>query len=174
MYSQWPFSVVPLIVAISMSESPVHLVRKNKLEAALKAPKRQDRAAEDSQGQIEQLQAPILDEARVGEFGGEQVHRLLQRRQQTPNHHRHVCGHSTAALWTALLGDGPYFLQITGMCPENSLIFLIFRIVGGLIGPIISMWLLTVFGRRKLCLVTLAPLILLWLGSSCALSALPL
>jgi hypothetical protein len=145
-------------------------VRKGKLEAAFKAQKRLDRAAEDSHGQIERLQALILHEqqsASSDESAYIDCFKGVDRR-------RTVIIMFAAVLpqlfGLPILGDGPYFLQIAGMDSENSLIFLISGIVGGLLGTFISMWLLTVVGRRRLSLATLAPLIFLWLGSKSTLT----
>ncbi|KAJ9610482.1 hypothetical protein H2200_005259 [Cladophialophora chaetospira] len=168
MISQWPFSAVPFIVALLMPESPVHLVRRGKLEAAFKAQRRLDRAGEDTQGHIEQLQALILHEQ---ETAGSDESRYLDCLKGV-DRRRTIIVMFAAVLpqlfGLPILGDGPYFLQIAGMDSGNSLIFLIAGIVGGLVGTIISMWLLTIVGRRKLSLMTLAPVILLWLGMGIA------
>lgn len=165
MMSQWPFSAVPLIVALIMPESPVHLIRRGKLNEAFQAQKRLDRAGEDTQGIIEQLQALILHEQ---ETAGSDESKYLDCLKGIDRRRTIIVMFAAVLpqlLGLPILGDGPYFLQIAGMDSENSLIFLIAGIVGGLIGTIISMWLLTIVGRRKLSLVTLAPLVLLWLGS---------
>jgi MFS family permease len=163
--SQWPFSAVPLIVAVLLPESPIHLVRQGKLDAALKAQKRLDRASEDSQGRIEQLQALILHEqesASSDESKYLDCFRGVDRRRTIIVMFAAVMPQLFAL---PILGDGPYFIQVAGMDSENALIFLISGIVGGLLGTIISMWLLTFVGRRKISLITLAPVTLLWLGS---------
>ena len=168
MISQWPFSAVPLIVALLIPESPVHLVRKDKMEAAYTAQRRLDRASEDTQRHLEQLQALIFHEQ---ESAGSDETKYIDCFKGV-DRRRSIIIMLVAVLpqlfGLPILGDGPYFLQIAGMDSENSLIFLISGIVGGLFGTIGSMWLLTVVGRRKLSLVTLAPLILMWLGMGIA------
>ncbi|OCT49090.1 sugar transporter [Cladophialophora carrionii] len=166
--SQWPFSAVPLLVALILPESPVYLVRKGKLEAAFKAQKRLDRASEDTQGRIEELQALILHEqesASTDETKYVDCFRGVDRRRTILVMFAAVM---PQLIGLAILGDGPYFLQIAGMDSDDSLIFLISGIVGGLLGTIVSMWLLTFVGRRRLSIITLAPVIFLWLGMGIA------
>ena len=165
MISQWPFSAVPLLVALLIPESPVYLIRKGKLEAAVKAQKRLDRAGEDTQGHIEQLQALILHEQETASSDESKYLDCFNGIDRRRTFIVMFAAVLPQLFGLPILGDGPYFLQIAGMESENSLIFLIAGIVGGLIGTFISMYLLTIVGRRKLSLVTLAPVIVLWLGS---------
>ncbi len=165
MISQWPFSAVPLIVALLMPESPVYLVCQGRLEAAFKAQARLNRAVEDTQGHIEQLQALTLHEQ---ETASSDESKYLDCFKGVDRRRTFIVMFAAVLpqlFGLPVLGDGPYFLQIAGMESGNSLIFLIAGVVGGIIGTIISMYLLTIIGRRKLSLVTLAPVILLWLSS---------
>ncbi|KIW65451.1 hypothetical protein PV04_07710 [Phialophora macrospora] len=166
--SQWPFSAVPLIVALLLPESPIYLVRRGKLEAALKSQKRLDRAGEDSQGQIEQLQALILHEQESASSDESKYFDCFKGVDRRRTFIVMFAAVMPQLFALPILGDGPYFAQIAGMDSDVSLIFLISGIAGGLLGTIISMWLLTVVGRRRLSLITLAPLIFLWLGMGIA------
>ena len=166
--SMWPFSAIPAVVASLMPESPAYLVRRGKLESAFKAQRRLDTARDDTQTTITKLQLSIEHEQKVAHSDRSKYADCFK------NTDRRRTG---IAMFTAvvpqlfglpILGDGPYFLQIAGMESENSLIFLVAGIIGGIIGTIISMWLLTFIGRRKLILATLSPLAVLWLGMGIA------
>lgn len=161
--SEWPFSALPLILSIIIPESPIYLVRKGLLEEAHKQQKRLDRAGVDTNAKIERIQALILHEQEAAESDNS---RYLDCWKGTDRRRTTIV--LLAALLPQLfglpvLGDGSYFLQIAGMKARNSLIFLISGVLGGLIANVVSMWLLTRTGRRRLMMITLAPLIPLWL-----------
>lgn len=50
--SQWPFSVLPILAALSIPESPTYLIRKDKLDAALHSLKCLNTAKVDSQAAL--------------------------------------------------------------------------------------------------------------------------
>jgi hypothetical protein len=166
--SMWPFSVIPAFVAAIMPESPAHYVRKNRMDAALKAQRHLDTKNMDSSANIKRIQLFINHEQRKAESDKS---RYLDCLRGTDLRRTLIAcfGAMIPQLFgLPILGDGPYFLQIAGVDDDTSLIFLITGIVVAIIGTGISMWLLTRFGGRRLILFTLAPLFVLWLGMGIA------
>ena len=53
--SMWPFSAIPAVVTLFLPESPAHLIRKGRLDAATKAQGRLDTAKDDTQLNIRRL-----------------------------------------------------------------------------------------------------------------------
>jgi hypothetical protein len=147
-----------------MPESPVYLIRRMRLDEAFQAQKALDTIKDDTQANVDQIRAWIIHEQEAAQsdrsryvdcFKGADKRRTL------------IVIFATVIpqlFGLPILGDGPYFLQVTGMNSRNSLIYLMTGIAGGIVSTIISMWLLTRFGRRQLALATLAILSFLWLG----------
>jgi MFS family permease len=165
--SQWPFSGLPMLLAFLIPESPVHLVRKGKLELALKAQQRLSSAQDydDADAQIEKIQVILQHEAEQAAadasttyiecFKGTDLRRTLIAMFST-------CLPQLFGL--SLLGQGAYFLQIGGMDVRPSMIFLLTGLAGAMIGNIISLRSLTRWGRRTLILVTMVPITLLYIA----------
>lgn len=161
--SEWPFSALPVILAIVMPESPVHLVRKGNVTGAIKAQKRLDSPHMDSYAKVAELKQSVEQEEKKAAGEGSTYLDCFKgtdfRRTGLA-----VFGSVLPQLFgLPILGDGPYFLQKAGMEDSTSFIFLLTGILCGITGTIISMWLLTFIGRRKLVLNTLLPLTGLWL-----------
>ena len=74
----------------------------------------------------------------------------------------------TAIFGLPLLAKASYFLQIVGMKPNTSIIFLILGIVLGLVANAISVWIMSKVGRRPLVLITLLITAALWLSMGIA------
>lgn len=70
----------------------------------------------------------------------------------------------TSIIGLPLLSSASYFLQVVGMDSFNSLLFLIVGIVLGLIANVVSVWVLSRVGRRRLTIYTLLIGALLWGG----------
>jgi len=160
--SEWPFSAIPVLVAIVMPESPVHLIRKGRMEDAVKEQRRLEKSQGDTSASIRNIQTMVKHEEEVAQSDRAryiEVFKGTDRRRTIIA----VLGSILPQLFgLPILGDGPYFLQKAGMDSGNSLIFLITGVVAGIIGNVISMWILTVVGRRKLILAPLIPLAVLW------------
>ena len=152
--SQWPFSVATLIMAVFLPESPTYLVRKNKIDQALKSQIRLDVPnATNTASVIEQLRISIEEERRLSNstyadcFKAQNLRRTL------------IVVFSCVIPQTfglTLLAKASYFLQIVGMETRTSVMMVIVGIIVGLISNIFSLWTLSRFGRRVLTLVSLA------------------
>ncbi|EXJ58336.1 hypothetical protein A1O7_05761 [Cladophialophora yegresii CBS 114405] len=162
MIAQWPFSAVPLVIAIVLPESPAYLLRKRKFDKAFKAQRRLDSAKTDTQRNIDNLLF------------------ALQKEEEQDRHDRATyleCFRGTNLRRTlivifanllpqlfglSLLSDASYFIQVVGMSAHNALLFLQLGVALGLVANIVSMWMVTKVGRRPLGMTTLAISILLW------------
>lgn len=166
--SEWAFSVIPVMVAIFMPESPIHLIRKGRLEAATKAQRRLETSKDDTSATIHALQDMVRHET---EAAHSDRARYMDTFKGTDRRRTIIAmfGAILPQLWgLPILSDGPYFLQQAGMESSTSLILLVSGIVCGIVGNLASMWVLTVVGRRKLLLAPLIPLAVLWLAMGIA------
>ncbi|KAL4918327.1 general substrate transporter [Aspergillus aurantiobrunneus] len=166
--SEWAFSFFPLVVSILMPESPVYLIRMNRLDAARKCQQRLASSSEDADATIQQARLSIELENQTARGT---VPRYLDCFKGT-NRRR-----TTIVLFASLLpqlfgltllAKGSYFIQVVGMNAHNSLVFLQAGIGLGLLANIGSMITLAKFGRRPLTLFGLAVCIFLWTGMGIA------
>ena len=164
--SQWPFSAVPLVLSWVLPESPTWLLRRGRTDQALKAQLKLDTDNIDSRAVIDELHASILaEEEEKGTYRYSDCFRGIHLRRTL------IVSFASALpqlFGLQLLANASYFMQIVGMGSTNSLIFLILGIGLGLIANIVSLWVLNGFGRRLLCLLTLATAMVLWLAMGVA------
>lgn len=157
--SQWPFSAIPLLMAFIVPESPTYLIRRDQDEKAYKAQSRLDAQGMDPNTTLDVIRRNIEHERRqtnatyAASFRGTNLRRTLivMFASSLPN----IFGLS-------LLSKSSYFVQMVGMKANLSVIVLILGIVCGLISNIVSVWILSKVGRRRLILSTLSILIVIW------------
>ena len=158
--SQWAFSVPPLILALFIPESPAYLVRKKKMDKALKSIKRLHTAKVDHD--------QILERVRISIEAEEELAKQVSYRDcfNKANLRR-----TLIVMWAniiptlfglPLLANASYFIQTVGMSAANSLIFLILGIVLGMLANAVSVWVLSKVGRRRISVMTLGICALLW------------
>jgi len=160
--SEWPFSALPVVLAVVMPESPAYLVRKGSITGAIKAQRQLDSPLMDSYGKVAELKQSVEHEAKRA-AGNTATYLDCLKGVDFRRTGLAILGSVLPQLFgLPVLGDGPYFLQKAGMEDSTSFIFLLTGILCGITGTIISMWLLSFIGRRTLVLYTLLPLTCLW------------
>lgn len=168
--TQWAFSIMPLIVSVIIPESPTWLLRKKHVERARKAHQRLEHNKKNPRAHMftfEQLQKTVAHEqAKSGEnvkyidcFKGTDLRRtgLVILMNLLPD-------------WfgLSLLGNAGYFLQQVGQDAKTANLFFIVGIALGLAGNVSTFFVLARFGRRKIVLITLSIITVLWLAISLA------
>ena len=164
--SQWPFSAVPLVMALVVPESPAYLVRRDREVAALHAERRLHLKQVDVADIVEQLQQSIqlerewAQEVRYRDcFSGANMRRTLIA----------MFAMVIPVLFgLPLLSNASYYLQVVGMSPQYSLVFLVLGIGLGLVSNGIGVWIASRVGRRPLTLISLGSTTVLWLSMGIA------
>lgn len=156
---QWPFSAIPFVMALIIPESPTYLIRKNKHEQAFKAQQRLDPPGTDTQQTIDLITRNIEHERQESKatyidcFKGTNLRRTLII--VFANLMPQIFG-------LMLLSKASYFMQVVGMDADLSLLILVGGIACGFASNLISIWILSLYGRRLLTLLSLGGLIVLW------------
>jgi MFS family permease len=162
--SMWPFSAIPIIVSLIIPESPVHHVRKGRLELAAKTQARLSTAQDNIPARIEEIQVILQHEA---EQAASDARTTYWECFRGTDRRRTLLAFFAAALpqlfGLSLLGQGAYFLQIGGMGGRNSFLIVISAIATSIAAQFANVNLLTRFGRRTLCLASMVPIIFGWL-----------
>jgi len=157
--TQWAFSAVPLIVSFIIPESPTYLVRKGKIDKALKAQKRLNAPGQDTQRTIALLQRSIEREQQETQATYVDCFKAANTRRTMivvfANLLPQIFG-------LALLSKASYFIQVVGMDADLSVLVLVLGILCGFLANLASIWVLSRIGRRSLVLTTLAVAIVLW------------
>ncbi|RMJ27958.1 Sugar and other transporter [Aspergillus sp. HF37] len=137
--SQWPFSAVPLAMAILVPESPSHLVRCEQFDAALRSLTRLHTSAIDPASLAADLDSSIRLER---ELAHEVTYRACFAAATNRRRTLIVCFASAipALFGLPLLSNASYYMQIVGMKPSFSIIFLILGIGLGLIANGAGIW----------------------------------
>lgn len=157
--SQWPFSAVPILVAFLIPESPAWYVRKRRMEDAHKAQARLDPPGVDTSVVVAKILATIEHEE------------LSAKSTFMECFHKRNFRRTFIVMWAntltnvfglQLLAKASYFLQLVGMKANLSIIFLILGIILGLIANVVSIWVMSRFGRRPCVIWTMSIAVLLW------------
>ena len=157
--SQWPFSFVPIIVAFLIPESPAWYVRKRQMDKAHAAQARLDPRGADTRATVEKILMDIEHEEQTANATYMDCFRKGNFRRTFIV----IWANSlTTVFGVQLLAKASYFLQLIGMRPELSIVFLILGIVLGLLANIASIWIMPRFERRPLIIVTLLAAAALW------------
>ncbi|PWY95437.1 MFS general substrate transporter [Aspergillus sclerotioniger CBS 115572] len=166
--SQWPFSALPLLVAVILPESPTYLIRKNRMNAARKSQRRLDSSDVESEKNFEQLRSFIEKEnqdATSNATGYRDCFRDVDRRRTLIVMFANLI---SSFFGLPLLSKSSYFLQIVGMEHRRSFVFLQVGLGLGLVANILSMQTLTMFGRVPLIIASLVISAFAWMGMGIA------
>ncbi|PNY23401.1 Uncharacterized protein TCAP_06660 [Tolypocladium capitatum] len=163
--SQWPFSALIFVVAFIIPESPTYLVRKDKLELALKAQKRLEPKGTDGEETVGTIQRNIERERKWGNSTYVDCFKKANLRRTLLVMYSSIL---PQMFGITLLAKASYFVQIVGMAPSASVQFLIVGIVLSLLANVAAIWITARVGRRRLIYIGFAALSLLWLGMGIA------
>lgn len=161
--TQWPFSVMPFVVALIIPESPTYLVRKGRLDDALRAQVRLDTpgTGADSRRAIDIIARDIEHE-----ISGTKARATYADCFRGTNFRRTLiiffANLMPQIFGLTLLSKASYFMQVVGMDASLSLLVLVGGIACGFAANLVSVWLLSLYGRRLLTLLSLTALVVLW------------
>lgn len=164
--SEWPFAILPLALAFGVPESPVWLIHKDFITRASSSYKKlhNSKRAEGVDERFEELQQTIVEEheaAKMKEATYLDCFRDSNKRRTLIV----VLAETLPELFgLTLLGHASYFVQNVGMSATHSLTFLILGVVLGLLANLCSLLTLSRFGRRRLILITLSAVSVIWLS----------
>lgn len=164
--SQWPFSAVPFVMALVVPESPAYLVRRDRAAAALRAERRLHLDKVDVADIVEHLQQSIQLER---EWAQEVRYRDCFRGANARRSLIAILAMVIPVFFgLPLLSNASYYLQVVGMSPQYSLVFLVLGIGLGLVSNGIGVWIASRVGRRPLTLISLGSTTVLWLSMGIA------
>ncbi|KAL3469639.1 general substrate transporter [Aspergillus californicus] len=176
--SMWAFSALPFLVSCVMPESPIFLLRRGRRDAARRCQRRlvsTDSAAEKT---ISSLQSSIELEKQHTSSTGTKTPTPTPTPSyiacfQGPKNRRRTSIVLFANLVPALIGlpllaKASYFMQVVGMAPHTSLVFLQVGIAAGLVANIGGIATVSRFGRVPLTILGFAICAFLWLGMGIA------
>jgi MFS transporter, SP family, general alpha glucoside:H+ symporter len=164
--SMWALSIGPFLLSWYLPESPAYLIRHNRSEAALASLARLFAPKIDPSKVYAELSHSITTEATL-------TSKTTYLTCLTAEHRRRTLIIIFAAFLPALIGlpllaSASYFLQVVGMAPSTSLLFLIVGILLGLLANCASVFVLSRVGRRTLSITTLLTASALWMGMGIA------
>ena len=164
--SQWPFSAVPFVMALVVPESPAYLVRRDRAAAALRAERRLHLDKVDVADIVEHLQQSIqLEREWAQEVRYQDCFRGANARRSLI---AILAMMIPVFFGLPLLSNASYYLQVVGMSPQYSLVFLVLGIGLGLVSNGIGVWIASRVGRRPLTLISLSSTTVLWLSMGIA------
>jgi MFS family permease len=157
--TQWLFSAVPMVVAYIIPESPTYLIRKERFGDALKAQEKLFSPGMDSQAAIDDIRHNIDHEREQANATYLDCFRGTNRRRSLIIMFSNLLPQFFGLL---ILSKASYFAQVVGMKAKLSLIVLVFGILAGFIANLISIWVISKYGRRLLILLSLSVAGVLW------------
>lgn len=164
--SQWPFTVLPLVVAFFLPESPPWLIRIQKLEYARRCHQRLDSSKDDAErdAAFEDFHQTILLEQKQSAFSDVSYWQCFRRTDTRRTMIIIFARFIPMFFGLPLFSTASYFLQTIDMSASRSIMFILIGVILGLVSNVSSFWTLTAFGRRTLLLVSLSIATVLWLS----------
>lgn len=164
--TQWPLSLLILVVALKMPESPAYLVANGRYSAALRSLAKFHTSRVDLPSKLEEVRHSVKHEEQFSN-----AHRYLDCFVRIHRRQTFIvlfAGIIPQLFGLAILSQASYFMQIVGMAPSMSLVVLLLGILLGLIANIIGVFALGKVGRRTLILACLSISTFLWFGMGVA------
>jgi len=160
--SQWIFTLLPFALAIMLPESPSYLIRKGDHDKAQKSMRSLHTAEIDVTPLLSQIELSIVHEQETSqELSYVDCFKGVNRRRTMIVAFAFMV---PSFFGVPLLASASYFMQVIGMTSSLSIIVLILGIVLGLLANAVGIWLMSIAGRRRLMLSTLAITTVLWLS----------
>jgi MFS family permease len=186
----WPFCFLPAVLSLILPESPVWLIRKGRIEAALRcherllgpfrrslirrkvAVEKLEAARPQLARDFDRLQATLKSEAEaVKDHAGQQVdvedavgYKAAFNKQNIRRTLIVVFASMLPELFGGhLVGNAGYFLQQVGVDPSTANMFFIIGIALALVSNIGSFYTTSRFGRRTLTWPSLSIITIMWL-----------
>jgi MFS family permease len=168
--SEYPLSAIPLVLAFTIPESPVWLLRKNKTAAAQHSFRKIHGAkcAAEHMDLFEDMNKAISEERYSAHNKGASYIACFRGTNLKRTIIVVFCNGMSEFMGFNLLGNVSYFLQLLGIGDTASFVVAIIGILLGLFANIASFWTLSKFGRRTLILWTLGGVAVLWLSMGIA------
>jgi MFS family permease len=164
MMSMLAFTVLPLVSAFFMPESPVWSVKMGHTPSAERALIRLHGPNADISALLETIRNLVTSSQR-SQARYTDCFKASERQRTLLVMMAHILPHFLGA---ALLGNASYFFQVMGMAERPSLLIVVAGIVLGILGNIGSLWTILIVGRRKLVIVGFSVTMVLWLAISIA------
>ena len=162
--TQWVFSLAVIIGVIYVPESPIWLVRMDRIDSATRSENRlQSSAAPEVV--IAKLVETIEREKRDSqEVSGASLLHCFKGTNRRRTMLIIFANMIPQLFGTVFLGSASYFFQLLGMEAALALELLQVGIAVGFVANLLGMWTVTRFERRPLMLVTLITMAVLWLS----------
>ncbi|KAL2827519.1 MFS general substrate transporter [Aspergillus cavernicola] len=165
--SQWAFSVIPLIVAVFVPESPAYILRRGRRrgcrddDEAWKCQRRLVSSDGDADALLHQIRLSIEHETTTTTTTEATCFARPNRLRTTIVLFANLL---PTLFGLTLLAKGSYFMQVVGMSAHTSLVFLQVGIALGLLANIGGVAMVARFGRVVLTIWGLVVGGLLWMG----------
>ena len=163
---QWPFSAVPVILAMFAPESPNYLLQKDQYSRALAAFEKLygKQGSYDNNAIFESMATTIKEEKQAMRKGGGPTYIDCLRSTDLRRSLISIFAVTLPELFGMhLLGNASYFLQQLDLSASVGMIVTVVGVLVGMFANIASFWTMGRFGRRILILVTLSTVTVLWL-----------
>jgi MFS family permease len=164
---QWPFSAIPLVLAIFIPESPSYLLQKDRYSQALASFERLygRQGSYENNAIFENMALTVKEEKQTKRNGKQPSYMEALRGTDL----RRTLIAMFAVLLPELfgmhlLGNASYFLQQLDLSATVGMAVTVVGVLIGMFANVASFWTTARFGRRALILSTLGVVTLLWLA----------
>ncbi|CAI6334499.1 unnamed protein product [Periconia digitata] len=164
--SQWLFSLFPVIVAFCIPESPAFYIRNSKLDKAREAQARLSPPDVDAEAAVRRVKRNV--DAQVHARRSSRFMHCFSGINRRRTFIVMWAQSLQSVFGLVMLSKAAYFLQLVGLSPKQSVIFVIVGLVLSFLANIASIWIVARVERKKLIMVTMGLASLSWLGMGIA------